>query len=162
MLPENVKAKELGRWLGMSQTRVRELAAAGVIQRAGPGQYPLEEAVRSYCGHLREQAAARRGDGPYSLPQERAQLARAQREAQELKTRKLSGDLVPAADLDRALITLASAVSSRLQSVAPVLAPQLAAAGTPAACEKLVAEAIADALHDLADAGEQAATRARG
>jgi Mn-dependent DtxR family transcriptional regulator len=41
-----VSAPVLARWLGVTPKTVRELAKAGIVIRAGRGQYRLEDSVR--------------------------------------------------------------------------------------------------------------------
>jgi len=50
-----VSANTLARCLGVSPKVVYDLTKAGVIEH-GPGRlYPLEDSVRRYCNHIREQ-----------------------------------------------------------------------------------------------------------
>ena len=52
---EAVAAQTLARWLGVSPKVVYDLTKAGVIEH-GPGRlYPLEDSVRRYCDHIRQQ-----------------------------------------------------------------------------------------------------------
>lgn len=69
-------------------------------------------ALRAYCYRLREQAALRLGqtDGGLDLVQERAALAKAQRENVETKTAVLRGQYAETALLERVLAAAAGAV----------------------------------------------------
>jgi len=50
-----VSANTLARCLGVTPKVVYDLAKAKVIQRGSARLFPLEESVRRYCEHLREQ-----------------------------------------------------------------------------------------------------------
>lgn len=148
----------LAAWLGTSPRQVRAWGAAGIAVRSGRGRYLLRASVAAVVAHLRSVAAGR-GDGALDLAQERAALARAQREAQELRNRERRGELVDAADPERAMVSLATMVSGRLQGVGSGIAQEAHAAGSVAQCEAVIAGAIHDALRDIAEQGQRAAER---
>jgi phage terminase Nu1 subunit (DNA packaging protein) len=80
-----------------------------------PTPLQVGPALRAYCGRLREQAALRLGhtDGGLDLVQERAALARAQREGVELRNVVLRGAHAEVALLERVLAAAAGAVCER-------------------------------------------------
>jgi hypothetical protein len=61
MPDEIVSADVLARWLGVGETAIRNLVKRGVIAKAGPNQYKLEESVRRVIEDLWKQLG-RRGD----------------------------------------------------------------------------------------------------
>lgn len=81
-----------------------------------PTPLVLGPALLAYCGRLREQAALRLGhtDGGLDLVQERAALAKAQREGVELKNAVLRGTHGEIALLERVLAASVGAVCERL------------------------------------------------
>lgn len=99
------------------RSRLRELAEAGTIPRAG-GRYPLPLAVVSYCAHLREIAAGRGASGGgLDLVAERARLAAAQADKTELDLAVKRGQLVNAETLGRHYVGLITAARNRLRGV---------------------------------------------
>ena len=50
-----VSANTLARYFGVSPKVIYDLAKAGVIERAAGRLFPLEDSVRRYCEHLRNQ-----------------------------------------------------------------------------------------------------------
>ena len=76
--------------IGVSEAKVSQLVAEGVIQRGQIAHMWLLE----YCERLREVAAGRASveAGGLDLVQERAALARSQREAQEIKNAVARGE----------------------------------------------------------------------
>jgi len=53
--PLPVSAQTLARWLGVSPKVVYDLTKAGVIEHGAGRLYPLEDSVRRYCDHIRQQ-----------------------------------------------------------------------------------------------------------
>lgn len=147
-----VGAVELGRWLGLSSRRVRELAEAGRLPRRG-GRYPLRAAVLAHVERLREEAAGRRGSDdagqPRDLVQERARLAAVQADRAELELSARRGELVDGAQMRAGFIGLVTAARNRLLGV-----PSKAKARVPHLSVRdieVLEHLIAEALSGLAD-----------
>jgi phage terminase Nu1 subunit (DNA packaging protein) len=152
-LPAEVGAASLARLLGIGPRRLRELAELGIVPRTQRGRYPFAASVAAYTGHLREVAAGRRGevDGAdggevLDLATERARLARAQREAVELRMARDRGELVEAAPVRLGSAALLRGAVSHLRGV-----PTKAKAHIPTltvrdveALEKLIDEALTE------------------
>jgi len=87
--------------------RLTPAALTGLVKRdlavkLGHDAYDLAETVGRYVEHLRGTAAGRGGEEQVlTLTGERARLARAQADAQELKNATLRGEMVPAAEVER-------------------------------------------------------------
>ena len=110
--------------VGISQPKVSNLLADGVLDRGATGL----EWLRAYAERLREMAAGRQGAdaGGLDLVQERAALARAQRESQEMKNSIVRQEYAPVLLLAEVLATASQAVVDRfdrlpllLKTVAP-------------------------------------------
>lgn len=56
---DTVSAPELAALFNLTDRRIRQLAAAGVIPKAGHGKYLLAEAVKGYVQFLQSRAYAR-------------------------------------------------------------------------------------------------------
>ena len=98
-----VPAATIAEWVDLNDRQVRALATAGVIQRTGKGFYRLRPTVRAIVVHLREQAAGRIPAGAVKgidLVEERAKLAKSQREAQDMRNATLRGELLPGEVVD--------------------------------------------------------------
>jgi phage terminase Nu1 subunit (DNA packaging protein) len=90
-----VGASVVADWLGLSVRRVRELAAAGVVAKAGRNKFDLKAAVRSYAEHMREQAAGRAGiDVATDIASANVRLKEANIRLANLRFKKESGTLV--------------------------------------------------------------------
>lgn len=104
---------EFGALVGISQQAVSDLVSRGVLADGAPaGQWLL-----AYCHRLREQAAGRGASetGGLDLAQERAALARSQREGIEIKNAVLRGDYAAVQLLSEVLATASQAVAERFE-----------------------------------------------
>ena len=100
--------------VGVSQPAVSGFVTRGILTPgASLGQWLIE-----YCSHLREMAAGRATDGSIDLPTERALLARAQREGQEIKNEVARGSYAPIEALTDVLANASQAVIDHLDQIA--------------------------------------------
>ena len=102
---------EFGALVGVSQQAVSEMLAEGWLTAGETGHQWL----LAYCGRLREQAAGRMEAGALSLSQERAALARAQREGIEIKNAVLRGDYAAVSLLAEVLASASQNVAERFE-----------------------------------------------
>ena len=87
----------------LSQESIRRLANDDKLAKVGRGRYRLIQSIQAYVASLRDVAAGRGGEKEQTnLAVENALLARARREAQELKNEELRGKLLPANEVERA------------------------------------------------------------
>lgn len=104
---------EFGELVGISQQAVSDLAVRGVLSVEAPlGKWLIE-----YCSHLREMAAGRATDGTIDLPTERALLARAQREGQEIKNEVARGTYAPIEALTDILANASQSIVDQLDQL---------------------------------------------
>ena len=101
--------------VGVSQQAISALVTDGKLQTAGT----LGEVLQAYCQRLRLQAAGRMGDevGGLDLVQERAALAREQREGQAIKNAVARKEFAPVGLLADVLGMAASAVVDRFDQL---------------------------------------------
>lgn len=99
--------------MGISEARVSTLISEGVLVKGDNAHGWL----LGYCERLRDMAAGRASVGGLDLVQERAALARSQREAQELKNAVARGEFAPIGLLADVLGQAASAVVDRMDQV---------------------------------------------
>ena len=114
-LAQTVTQDEFGRLVGISQQAVSGLISEGVLPRDGG----LALWLRAYCERLREQAAGRMGSevGGLDLVQERAALAREQREGQAIKNAVARKEYAPVGLLADVLGMASSAVVDRFDQL---------------------------------------------
>ena len=146
---ESVNAAVLGRVLGISRASIANLATDGILPRADRGLFNLPACVQAYLRHKLVKAKA--GDiTVHSLVAERSRLTKIKADAAEVEARKLAGELVPAADIDIAWLSVAGAVRSKLLLLPTKVAPRIVALKTPAEAQALLRKEINAALAAIA------------
>ncbi len=105
----------LAELVGVTQPAISAMVSDGKLQTAGT----LGEVLQAYCKRLRLQAAGRMGDevGGLDLVQERAALAREQREGQAIKNAVARKEYAPVGLLADVLGMAASAVVDRFDQL---------------------------------------------
>lgn len=117
-LSKPLSRTRFGAVVGIGSRRVAELIADGTLPEGGTaGQW-----IAAYTERLRSQASGRgTGDEDLNLTQERAALARAQREAVELKTSRMLGEYAPIEALQATLAAAGAGLAARIDQVPALL-----------------------------------------
>lgn len=127
-----IGGRDLCDLLEITPAALTSLCKRGLAVKIGHDAYDLTATVTAYIVHLRAAASGRGGEAhSLTLAGERARLARAQADAQEVKNRMIAGELVPAAEVTRewadtlrGLRSQVLAVPSRIRSTLPHLTAQ--------------------------------------
>jgi phage terminase Nu1 subunit (DNA packaging protein) len=147
-----IGGKDLCALLSISSGALTDLKKRGLAVHMGYDAYDLEATVRNYVQHLRGVAAGRGGEEHgLTLTGERARLAKAQADAQEVKNAKLRGDLVEAAEVERAWSDILRQVRARILSVPPRLRQSL---NLGAADAEIIDRELRSALSELGNADD--------
>lgn len=109
------KQSDVAMVVGVSQQAISAMVTDGKLPATGT----LGEVLQAYCQRLRLQAAGRMGDelGGLDLVQERAALAREQREGQAIKNAVARKEFAPVGLLSDVLGMAASAVVDRFDQL---------------------------------------------
>ena len=145
--PGTVTAAELADWLGITANRVSALARDGTIPRDDAKRFPLKAAVRAYAAHARAGATGRRADAELSV--EKLRLAKANADKLELANAKARGELIVAAEVERAWAGVLRDVRAAFLALPSRAAGKLGHL-TPHDLKTLDAE-VRDVLMELAD-----------
>ncbi|MBV7394655.1 DNA packaging protein [Mameliella sediminis] len=145
--PGTVTAGELADWLGITANRVSALARDGTIPRDDAKRFPLKAAVRAYAEHARAGAIGRRADSELSA--EKLRLAKANADKLELANAKARGELIAAAEVERAWAGVLRDVRAAFLALPSRAAGKLGHL-TPHDLKTLDAE-VRDVLMELAD-----------
>ena len=133
----------IGQLVGVSQQAISAMVNAGKL----PADATIGEMLIAYCDRIREQAAGRKGEnGELDLVQERAALAKAQRENQELKNAVARGEYAPIGLLADVLGKASSAVVDRFDQLPGRLAK--ACPDLPDAARTAVIEVVTSARNE--------------
>ena len=110
-----ISQAEFGAWVGISEARVSQLMAEGVLTRGESGH----EWLMAYCERMRDIAAGRASSetGGLDLVQERAALAGEQRIGVAIKNAVSRGEFAPIVLLTLVLALASQAVSERFEQL---------------------------------------------
>ncbi|WP_240636167.1 hypothetical protein [Caldimonas tepidiphila] len=142
-LKARVTQKEFADLVGISQQKVSELLADGILPREGTA----DQWLHAYCTRLREQAAGRLGEVEgVDLAYERALLAREQREGQRLKNAIARGEYAPIGLLADVLGAASAGVVDRFDQLEGAL--RKACPDLPESARMTVMQVIASARNE--------------
>lgn len=147
----------IAKLLELTERRVYQLAAQGVIPRTPQGRYELIPAVRGYIRFLRDRAInadvkeGEEGDHKKRLMKARADIA-------EFEAERLSGELVPVAHVSKVWIDAAANMRSRLLAIPHKAAPVVAVEADIDRCHGILETQIHEALSELAGVEVASAT----
>ncbi len=148
---EIVTAAVLAVWLNLTSRRIQQLAAEGVIEKAGRGRYPLRDSVARYTGWLKRQLEDRNlGHPDDDARKESARYNAARADLAELELKQKLGQLAPTEDIELALSALLSGIRAQILAVPAETAQELAEAVEAAECHGIVEDAIHRALEEIA------------
>ena len=106
----------IAKLLMLSERRVNQLVAAGIIPRAERGRYELAPAVQGYIRFLQDRSLnASTGDVDFHA--EKALLTKAQREMAELDLAKARGEVAPINEFERASAAMDTAIRTNVLNV---------------------------------------------
>jgi len=156
VLAQPISQAEFAQVVGVSEARVSQLVSEGVLVRGDTAQAWLV----AYCDRLRDQAAGRLGAelGGLDLVQERAALAREQREGQAIKNAVARKEYAPVGVLSDVLGMAASAVVDRFDQLEGVL--RKAVPDLPDEAKTAVLKVIANARNEWIRATDRIVTDA--
>lgn len=100
-------AAVVAQWLDISDRRVRQLRQKGVLAEARPGLYNLKDCVHRYIEYLKKDGSP---EEAVDYNTERAKLARAKREKEELELDLKRREVIQAADVEKSHGGNASAI----------------------------------------------------
>lgn len=137
-----ISQAEFAQIVGISEARVSTLINEGVLTKGDNAHSWL----LGYCDRLRDMAAGRHSAGGLDLVQERAALARSQREAQELKNAVARGEFAPIGLLADVLGEASSAVVDRMDQIEGQL--RKACPDLPEDARQVILRMMADARNE--------------
>lgn len=145
-----VTARELAGWLQCSDRMVREWTERGIIERAAPGQYDLKESIGRHALYFRELSAGRLSDDEtLDLAAERARLAKAQADAQEMKNGLSAGRLLPAEEVAAGVEGMIGRCRAKLLGMPARLAPEVIGLDSLSQIVGVIEDGVHEALTEL-------------
>lgn len=137
----------LAQVLDLTVRRVYQLVDEGVIPRKSAGKFVVRDAVTGYVRFLRQQLP--KGGGPDQLSEQRARLASAQAEREEMKNALARKELAPMSVIVQTVHRCAAHASDVLEGIP--LAVKRRAPGVDHKVLKVIEEEVARARTMAAD-----------
>lgn len=142
---------------GITPGALSGLVKRGIAVRLGHDSYDLTASTSAYIAHLRGTASGRGGEEQvFTLTGERARLARAQADAQELKNATLRGELVQASEVEREWSDTLRALRSQLLALPSRIRADLGhlSASDVAQIDRIMRDTLAELGKGQADADD--------
>lgn len=147
-LPEIVLSQtELAAGLGLTDRWLRELTTQKVITRNAQGKYSLWPTIRALMDR------AKGDQEKLIVSEERARLLRAQAELRELELAQRSAKLLDAQDVEAVWAKHVTTVRAKFLALPSRLAAEISGMDDPAKCQRLIQDAIYEALTELGSEG---------
>lgn len=149
-------AAQLAKLLNLTVQQCYNLANSGTIPKAENGQWNLTQCAHAYIKYLQ----GRSGDEKRDFAAERTRKTRLEADILELEKAQLAGQLIPVDQVQAAWGRLAAAFRARMLALPTKTAPLVVAADSFMTAEKILTDAIHDALNELS--GDELAGRVAG
>ena len=159
MAENSQSAEVLAKLLDLTERRVRQLSAEGVIPKAARGRYEVVGAVRGYIRYLRDLAL--KGDlGTADYGIERARLVKARADLAEMEAKQVRGELIPAPDVTLAWTEIMALVRARLLALPDKIAPVIHETTSIAEARDVIRQTIHELLTELSTTDARVTPRA--
>ena len=141
-------AAVVAQWLDISDRRVRQLRKKGVLAEVRPGLYNLKDCVHSYIEYLKKDGSA---EEAVDYNTERAKLARAKREKEELELELKRREVIQAADVEKVMVEMLLRFRQKIRNIPVKQSPALAVETDQMEIFLALKRATDEALEELAD-----------
>jgi phage terminase Nu1 subunit (DNA packaging protein) len=138
----------IAKLFNLTERRVQQLASDGVIPKSTRGKYDLVASVRGYISFLQDRAFGK-DIAPVDAHNERTRLLKAQADKTELEVKTITGELIPAADIEAEWASLVVAFRSRMLVLPTRGAHQICGLQDSRNIEQALKELVYEALNEL-------------
>lgn len=145
-------AAAVGRWLDLTERRIRQLRDQGILEEKRPGLYNLKDCVIKYIQYLRRDGSSEESTADYNA--ERARLAKVKRERQELELRREQREVLEAEEVETVMSDMMLGFQKKIRVIPVKLSPALAREKDPSEIFKILKQATDEALEELAGFAE--------
>jgi len=161
-MAENAQSAEvLAKLLDITERRVRQLSAEGIIPKVSRGRYEMVGAVRGYIRYLRDLNL--QGDvGPADYATQRARLVKARADLAEMEASEMRGDLLPAPDVTAAWTEIVALMRARLLVLPDKLAPVVHETTSINQAKDVIKRAVFEVLTEISETEVKITPRSDG
>lgn len=107
----------IAKLLMLSERRVQQLTAEGVIPKSERGRYELAPAVQGYIRFLQERTMGNNEKMPIDYHVEKARLTKAQADAAELDFARAKGEIAPIKEFERVQAARYAVIRTNIMNV---------------------------------------------
>lgn len=140
--------KRVAELLSLTQRRVQQLIKDRILPRPNKREYDMAGCVYGYIKFLRDRAG---GNGDLSLNEERARLAKAQANLQEIKIAELKRELIPASKIAESWGRIVTAAKLQFLALPDRLSQMLETTSTTNGRRTIIDAEIKNILDGLSD-----------
>lgn len=140
----------IAKLLMLTERRVQQLSAEGVIPKAERGRYALAPAVQGYVKYLKDRAGSSDAETD-DIGTSKARLIKARARMAELEADQLEGKLLDRAEVEQGWKTIVLNMRAKLMAIPTRAAPQLVTMPTIAQAAALLERLVSEALNELAE-----------
>ena len=115
----------IAKLLMLTERRVQQLTADGVIPKAERGRYELAPAVQGYIRFLQERSLGNTDKTPVDYHVEKARLTKAQADTAEIELAMLAGEVASIKDFERAQAAAFAAIRTNCMNIPQRVVTQL-------------------------------------
>ncbi len=150
-----VSAGVLGKIIGVSDRRIRQLADEGILTKVSSGRYSLQESLHSYILNLRVANDADRGQKEledkldYAL--EKAMHERVKRHMSELQYALMKGNVHRAEDVEAVMTNMLTNFKTKILNLPSKLTPLLVNRSDKKYILELLTNEFGEALEELSN-----------
>lgn len=147
----NVGVSQLAYLFRVTERRIQQLAAEGIIQKKARGRYNLVESVRGYVQFLQDIASGSQGEKETDYGDARTQKMRADADKAIMETAQLAGNLIPADIVAYSWNHLVGAFRAKLLNLPKKAAPLVQHENSFRKCQSALQSAVHECLAELSD-----------
>ena len=142
----------IAKLLMLSERRVQQLTAEGVIPKAERGRYELAPAVQGYIKFLQERTLGPGHSGPIDFHAEKARLTKFQADTAEIELAKARAEVVSVRAVEKNLSNVFAQIRANLRNIPDRVVSALIGTTDERKFKTVLMEEIDMALDALADA----------
>jgi hypothetical protein len=139
----------IAKLLMLTDRRVRQLVAEGVIPQASRGQYGLAPTVQAYIKYLRDRSVSADLNGDDQVGAYKTRMLKAKTRVAEAEADQVDGALLRRSVVELAWTRMISNMRARLLSIPSKTAPLVHSAPSIAAVSAALTSAIHEALEEI-------------
>lgn len=147
----NIGAKQLAYLFNVTERRVQQLAAEGIIKKEARGRYNLTESIRGYVAFLQEVAAGTQGESESDYGDARTQKMRADADKSIMEAAVLAGTLIPADIVAYSWNHMIGAFRAKMLNLPKKTAPIVQHESSFRKCQSALQSAVHECLGELSE-----------